>query len=305
MAIQMRRGLRADFDPSKMLPGEWAVSIDSDTRNQVVWMCFRAGVVKRMGTYEDFKAQIGEATEDIRQSYINDFNIILKQVDTLAKQVQSNTDSVILISDNITNIYLPKIFENAEIARISAQSAGELAANAESNSDLSKSYAVGTGGIVRENDTEDNSKYYKEQAELLKVVTESYQINASQAASSAENSADMAIDAQNAAVVASENAVKLVAEAEELLRNGTFVGPPGIQGPKGEKGDTGDKGEKGEKGDKGDAGESGITVPVNGFFTLSVDENGDLWAYSAENGTIPEFEYDSNTGNLYVVQEVA
>ena len=36
MAIQMRKGLKADFDPTKMLPGEWAVSIDSDTSNQIV-----------------------------------------------------------------------------------------------------------------------------------------------------------------------------------------------------------------------------------------------------------------------------
>ena len=58
MAIQVRRGVKDDFDPTKMLPGEWAVSIDTDTNNQIVWMCFKAGVVKRMGTYEDFKAQI-------------------------------------------------------------------------------------------------------------------------------------------------------------------------------------------------------------------------------------------------------
>ena len=58
MAIQMRKGSKDDFDPTKMLPGEWAVSIDSDTSKQMVWMCFRAGVVKRMGTYEDFKEQI-------------------------------------------------------------------------------------------------------------------------------------------------------------------------------------------------------------------------------------------------------
>ena len=52
MAIQVRRGVKDDFDPTKMLPGEWAVSIDTDTNNQIVWMCFKAGVVKRMGTYE-------------------------------------------------------------------------------------------------------------------------------------------------------------------------------------------------------------------------------------------------------------
>lgn len=90
-------------------------------------------------------------------------------------------------------------------------------------------------------------------------------------------------------------------------------GDTGPQGPKGDKGATGAigatgaqgiQGEKGDKGDKGDTGESGIMVPVNGFFTLSVDEEGDLWAYSSDEGTVPDFEYDSETGNLYFLTEV-
>ena len=104
-------------------------------------------------------------------------------------------------------------------------------------------------------------------------------------------------------------------------------GPQGIQGPKGEQGDQGIRGPKGDqgiqgvqgergiqgeqgvqgiqgpKGDKGDKGESGIVTPVNGFFTLSVDVNGNLYAYSAEDGTTPTFEYDDATGNLYIVQD--
>lgn len=50
-------------------------------------------------------------------------------------------------------------------------------------------------------------------------------------------------------------------------------------------------------------GDGGVTAPVNGFFTLSVDEEGNLWAHSAEGGPTPEFEYDSETGNLYFVTE--
>lgn len=60
MAIQNRRGLKKDFDPAKMLPGEFAVSIDSETENQIVWMCFAPGVVKRIGTYEDFEQYLSE-----------------------------------------------------------------------------------------------------------------------------------------------------------------------------------------------------------------------------------------------------
>lgn len=87
----------------------------------------------------------------------------------------------------------------------------------------------------------------------------------------------------------------------------------------GSKGSKGDKGDaftyadftptqleslkvKGDKGDKGDRGDSGVTTPVNSFFTLSVDENGNLYVVSAEDGSTPDFEYDSETGNLYVVQ---
>lgn len=59
MAIQMRRGQSVDFDPSKMLAGEWAVSIDNDSQKQMVYMCFAPGVVKRMATLEDFSGGSG------------------------------------------------------------------------------------------------------------------------------------------------------------------------------------------------------------------------------------------------------
>ena len=55
---------------------------------------------------------------------------------------------------------------------------------------------------------------------------------------------------------------------------------------------------------QGERGESGVTAPVNGFFTLSVDADGNLWAISAEEGTPLSFEYDSETGDLYIIQEV-
>lgn len=95
------------------------------------------------------------------------------------------------------------------------------------------------------------------------------------------------------------------------------TGPQGAQGPKGDKGDTGAtgptgpagkdgaqgpqgvQGTQGPKGDKGDKGESGVTTPTSGFFTLSVDDAGDLWAHYADEATPPPFRYDTATGNLY------
>ena len=60
MAIQMRRGQSVDFDPTRMLTGEWAVSIDNESQKQMVYMCFSPGVVKRMATLEDFQNELGK-----------------------------------------------------------------------------------------------------------------------------------------------------------------------------------------------------------------------------------------------------
>ena len=88
-------------------------------------------------------------------------------------------------------------------------------------------------------------------------------------------------------------------------------GPEGIQGPKGDKGDRGEQGLQGIQGvqgiqgiqgEKGETGESGVVAPVGSFFTLSVDADGNLWVTS-EDGNAPNFQYDSATGNLYVVAD--
>ena len=59
---------------------------------------------------------------------------------------------------------------------------------------------------------------------------------------------------------------------------------------------------KGDKGDKGDRGESGINVTSIGLFTLAVDPDGNLYAYSNDQYDVDitdGFNYDTNTGNLY------
>lgn len=61
---------------------------------------------------------------------------------------------------------------------------------------------------------------------------------------------------------------------------------------------------KGDKGDKGDVGESGVVTPINSFFTMSVDNDGNLWVHTSENvSDAPEFEYNESTGELYLVTQ--
>lgn len=56
MAIQVRRGIFDKFDKTRLLPGEYAVVLSGDPAakdGRAVYVCFAAGAVKRLSTYED------------------------------------------------------------------------------------------------------------------------------------------------------------------------------------------------------------------------------------------------------------
>lgn len=97
MAIQNRRGLKKDFDPTKMLPGEFAVSIDSETENQIVWMCFAPGVVKRIGTYEDFRKYLDENCKTAYE-YAVDGGYTGTEDEFKAKMAQECADAIVASS---------------------------------------------------------------------------------------------------------------------------------------------------------------------------------------------------------------
>ena len=77
------------------------------------------------------------------------------------------------------------------------------------------------------------------------------------------------------------------------------TGPTGPQGVKGEQGERGPQGIQGPKGEKGERGDSGVTVPLSGFFSLTVDSDGNLWSHVADGAAAPPFSYDPSTGELY------
>jgi len=56
MAIQMRRGAYSDFDPTKMVAGEWAIVTSGDpttVTGRAVYHCFVAGQVEKIASYSD------------------------------------------------------------------------------------------------------------------------------------------------------------------------------------------------------------------------------------------------------------
>ena len=108
MAIQMRRGLSADFDPTKMLAGEWAVTIDPDTQHQIVYMCFGAGIVKRMGTLEDFETWL---TKELIP-YTQKFDEIYIECTDLRDEVIQIRDSLIPAAEMALKV--PELVEEAK-----------------------------------------------------------------------------------------------------------------------------------------------------------------------------------------------
>lgn len=118
--ILMRRGNYVDFDPTKMTAGEWAVSIDADSSKRIVWMCFSAGVVKRIGTYEDLSADMQEQLEP----YIARFDEQLAICTTKASEAKANADSAKASADSAASS------KNAAASSASAASSSAGAASA-------------------------------------------------------------------------------------------------------------------------------------------------------------------------------
>ena len=147
-----------------------------------------------------------------------------------------------------------------------------------------------------------NTMAYAEAASVSEKNAASSELNAASSAAEAASSAAEAAKGEEAA----NKAIDMVDDVTEALENGDFIGPQGVQGPQGERGEKGEQGIQGiqgEKGEKGDPGESGIVTAISGFYTLSVDSDGNLWVNSTGDDEAPEFEYDEETGNLYIITE--
>ena len=178
MGIYVRRGMEADFDPEKMKPGEWAVSINSDRKKQKIWMCFAPGVVKRMGTYEDFVDQIENATDEIKQKYITAFSEILKQIEDDKNVVDEEYQYVVSFKKAIDNTYIPQITAYANAAASSAKSA----ATSEINANTYKTNAASSANTAETARTA--AETYKNNAQTYMNNAKSYMDAAKTAAAS-------------------------------------------------------------------------------------------------------------------------
>lgn len=67
MAIQQRRGAKADFDATKMLPGELAVTTDGSRK---VYVAFAPGDAKELASTEEVE-YVCDTQKHIEQNYVS------------------------------------------------------------------------------------------------------------------------------------------------------------------------------------------------------------------------------------------
>ena len=136
MAIQNRRGAYNDFDPQKMVPGEWAVVTSGDPnseRGKAVYMAFDVGDVERMATYEDMLENIDSATSDIQEQFTEDVNTAIADANDAVTSIRNNVtnflDSGELRLRKLENEGAEAIYAT-RVARINANSAANAATTA-------------------------------------------------------------------------------------------------------------------------------------------------------------------------------
>lgn len=151
-----------------------------------------------------------------------------------------------------------------------------------------------------------NAEKIRQQNESARIQQENTrQENYDRAVKSAEDAAGEATKATNdckditeqanAVIIkadnAAENANVKATEAETAANNAKKISEDLIA-----RRDAGEF--DGKTGPQGPPGENGIITQINGFFTLSGDADGNLWAYYADADNPPRFDVDDE-GNIY------
>lgn len=223
MAIQMRRGLLANYDESKMLAGEWGIAIDNDSDNQKAFIAFAPGVSKEVMLVEDAETQIqtatqqaiAEATQEAEAwAHGNSFDVndyasgdgattafTLAETPTtiIAVYVDGETTTAYTLSDNTITF---------------------TTAPASGTNNIRVNYTV--------NNSTDNAKYYKEQAAQSASNASTSETNAGTSATNAHTSELNAAASATAAAdseawaVGQKNGVDVPSSATQYHNNSKY-----------------------------------------------------------------------------------
>lgn len=154
MAIQVRRGNEADFDASKMMPGEWAVSLDT----KYVRMCFAPGIVLRMASYESFEADM-----ELIQGILEECEEIQTAIERIKSEIDEKASLTIEYS-NSASLSATRASEEADRAHEEAERAKNYADSAQSATNVQIA-TKDTAGIIKGGDN-----YIAEDGTLTLIV---------------------------------------------------------------------------------------------------------------------------------------
>ena len=230
MAIQMRRGKLADYDKTKMTPGEWGISIDDDTNDQKAYIAFAPGVDKAVMFVEDAQEQIAEATTAAIEDATKEAEAWAHGNSFSRDEYASGDGSTTAFTLDNTPTTINGVYVNGAAVTaytLSGKTVTFSSAPSSGSKNVRFSYTVDT--------STDNSKYYKELAassassastSASTATTKASQASASASqastsASTAVEKADEALASANAAATSETNAAHYASmlNAEKLLGN--------------------------------------------------------------------------------------
>lgn len=171
----VRRGNEADYDPDKLMPGEWALSTDK----KIIRICVAPGIGIRMATYDAFEedmAKIEEILENCQsieeaiEKIYNDVKNITVDIEKAGEYAQTATEKAdealqsansALNSMNIADEKANIAIEKANEAFISSSTASEKAEEANKDA-LSADNSAQKANTSETNakDSENNAYYY-------------------------------------------------------------------------------------------------------------------------------------------------
>lgn len=225
MAITMRKGAYADFDPSKMKAGEWAVSTDTDSNKQQVWMCFSPGVVKRMGTVEDFDMEIQILIRQYLDSMAESVEKAQESAELATSKAQESSDSAdkAKASEDRAKEYeesahstITVINQAAEATRLNKEAAAQAEANAKASENQALSYKNNAFASEQASKaSETDAKTYANNASTSATSASTSAGEASKSKTSASASASQAKTSETNAKTSASNSAKSESEAQK------------------------------------------------------------------------------------------
>lgn len=140
MAIQMRRGAYTNFNPAKLMPGEWAVVVSGDSGakdGKAAYICFAAGDVKRVATYEDMVDNVHHAVDQNNGA-------IIKQITDAADKASQQASGAASRADAAAN----QALQIANSVALGSAGSSDMAALKQQNAQLFQRLANLSGEFI-------------------------------------------------------------------------------------------------------------------------------------------------------------